>query len=117
MGACPHLSYSSTSPFSGRCVRDTPILFHLLVPGGRWWTAISMPSSLASLCNSRFHSRTREALLPPPSLCLGIALAADIVPPATYLLHGECGGVIVHTDTDPAGVSGQIVDTIRHRPR
>ena len=27
---------------------------------------ISRPSSLASFCNSRFHSRTREPLLPPP---------------------------------------------------
>ena len=32
------------------------ILFHLLVPGGRWLTTMSMPSSLASFCNSRFHS-------------------------------------------------------------
>src|SRR5207302_44362 len=43
------------------------ILFHLLVPGGRWLTTMSKPSLLASFCNSRFHSRTREPLLPPPS--------------------------------------------------
>src|SRR2546429_1887491 len=43
------------------------ILFHLLVPGGRWLTTMSRPSSLASFCSSRFHSRTREPLLPPPS--------------------------------------------------
>jgi hypothetical protein len=28
---------------------------------------MSMPNSLASFCRSRFHSRTREPLLPPPS--------------------------------------------------
>src|SRR5260370_18667588 len=47
--------------------RRCSTLFHLLVPGGRWLTTMSRPSSLASFCNSRFHSRTREPLLPPPS--------------------------------------------------
>src|SRR2546421_3719137 len=47
--------------------RRCSILFHLLVPGGRWLTTMSRPSSLASFCSSRFHSRTREPLLPPPS--------------------------------------------------
>ena len=28
---------------------------------------MSRPSLLASFCSSRFHSRTREQLLPPPS--------------------------------------------------
>ena len=43
------------------------ILFHLLVPGGRWVTVIFRPVSLARRCNSRFHSRTRGPLLPPQS--------------------------------------------------
>src|SRR2546423_14962679 len=47
--------------------RRCSILFHLLVPGGRWLTTMSRSSSLASFCSSRFHSRTREPLLPPPS--------------------------------------------------
>src|SRR4029077_14045106 len=51
------------------------ILFHLLVPGGRWLTTMSRPSSLASFCSSRFHSRTREPLLPPPAAVLRVGAA------------------------------------------
>src|SRR6266446_7053623 len=58
------------------------ILFHLLVPGGRWLTTMSRPSWLASFCNSRFHNRTREPLLPPPSAVMSrrIALGAIFAP-------------------------------------
>ena len=43
------------------------ILFHLLVPGGRWQTVMVSPSSLARACSSRFHNGTRAPLLPPQS--------------------------------------------------
>src|SRR5688572_25639560 len=43
------------------------ILFHLLVPGGKWHTAILRPRSSASSCSDVFQSRERELLLPPPS--------------------------------------------------
>ena len=43
------------------------ILFHLLVPGGKWHTEISKFISTAKRCNSLFHSLTRDPLLPPPS--------------------------------------------------
>src|SRR6266481_5193761 len=43
------------------------ILFHLLVPGGRWQTVIVRPSSLARFCSSRFHNLTRARLPPPQS--------------------------------------------------
>ena len=33
------------------------ILFHLLVPGGKWHTEMLSPISSASRCNSTFHSR------------------------------------------------------------
>src|SRR5437660_1195948 len=35
------------------------ILFHLLVPGGKWHTVIGNLSSSASFCSSTFHRRTR----------------------------------------------------------
>src|SRR5215831_11045552 len=35
------------------------ILFHLLVPGGKWQTEICKPVSSANCCNSHFHSLTR----------------------------------------------------------
>ena len=47
----------------------------LAVPGGRWLTTMSRPSSLASFCSSRFHSRTREPLLPPPSAVISNRVA------------------------------------------
>src|SRR3981189_2235317 len=43
------------------------ILFHLLVPGGKWHTVIGNFSSSASFCSSIFHTRTRQPLHPPPS--------------------------------------------------
>jgi hypothetical protein len=55
--------------------RRCSILFHLLVPGGKWLTAMSMPISLARRCSSRFHRRRREPLLPPPSAVMSSRLA------------------------------------------
>ena len=43
------------------------ILFHLLVPGGKWQTVTSRPVSSANPWSSTFQSRTRDPLLPPPS--------------------------------------------------
>src|SRR3990172_1862449 len=43
------------------------ILFHLLVPGGKWQTDRHRPVSSASFCSSSFQRRKREPLLPPPS--------------------------------------------------
>src|SRR4051812_3373651 len=51
------------------------ILFHLLVPGGKWHTEIRSPVSLASRCSSSFQSRTRDPLLPPPSAVISSLLA------------------------------------------
>ena len=35
------------------------ILFHLLVPGGKWQTLIAIPNSSANPCSSTFHNRVR----------------------------------------------------------
>ena len=35
------------------------ILFHLLVPGGRWHTVMVRPVAAASLASSAFHCRVR----------------------------------------------------------
>src|SRR2546427_4720551 len=43
------------------------ILFHLLVPGGKWHTEMPSPLSLANRCNSTFHRRQRLPFEPPPS--------------------------------------------------
>src|ERR1700688_3386064 len=48
---------------------------------------------------------------------LGVRIAdpSDLIPPATDGLLRELCRVVVHADTDPAGIGGQVVDTIRHR--
>jgi len=49
---------------------------------------------------------------------LGVRIAdtPDLIPPAADRLHGELSRVVVHSDTDPTGIGGQVVDAIRHRP-
>src|ERR1035437_3763970 len=47
------------------------ILFHLLVPGGRWATVTLRPDSAAKAASSTFQARTRDPLDPPPSAQTG----------------------------------------------
>src|SRR3954454_24022673 len=97
--------------------RRCSILFHLLVPGGRWVTVIFRSASLAKRCNSRFHSLTCGPLLPPQSAVmvrLGVRVTrlAEFPPPASDALNGECPGIGVDADTDPAMIGGNVVDTV-----
>src|ERR1700722_2567137 len=39
----------------------------------------------------------------------GIALAADVLPPAAEGLYGKRGGVMVQPNTDPTSVGGKVV--------
>src|SRR5260370_17053301 len=50
------------------------------------------------------------------SFGLGIANAADILPPATDGLYRKGCRVVVDAYADPARVGREIIDTIRHRP-
>src|SRR5207245_1364302 len=43
------------------------MVFHLLVPGGKWLVVMVRPVRLASCCSSHFQSRSRAPLLPPAS--------------------------------------------------
>src|SRR5512135_3255935 len=52
------------------------ILFHLLVPGGKWHTLIFSPSSSANSCRHTFHNRERLPLLPPESAVTSNSLAS-----------------------------------------
>src|ERR1035438_9446699 len=55
--------------------RRCSILFHLLVPGGKWQTAMLSALASANFCSSSFHNRTREPLLPPPSAVISRLVA------------------------------------------
>src|SRR5712672_1121431 len=46
---------------------------------------------------------------------VGIAHAANVLPPAPHRLYREGRRVMVHPDTDPACIGGDIVNAIRHR--
>ena len=83
---------------------------------------MSRPSSLARRCNSRFHERHARAVA---AAAVGgdhkprgfrVSGAADFSPPAADRLNRECRCVMIHADTDPTGVVGQIVDAIGDRP-
>src|SRR5467141_390174 len=100
--------------------RRCSILFHLLVPGGRWLTTMSRPNSLASFCNSRFHSRTREPLLPPPSAVISNRVASGYRARPTVLHHWRMlltanAAVSWSTPTHPTRIGGEVVDPVRHR--
>src|SRR5262249_44338622 len=47
--------------------KQCSILFHLLVPGGKWHTRIDNFNSSANSCSATFQRRLRKLLLPPPS--------------------------------------------------
>lgn len=49
------------------------ILFHLLVPGGKWHTLTCIPVSFENFCISIFQSLPRDELLPPPSAVIIIS--------------------------------------------
>ena len=55
--------------------RRCSILFHLLVPGGKWQTSISRPVSSARRCSSVFHRRVRLPFEPPRSAVI-VSVAA-----------------------------------------
>src|SRR4051794_31330196 len=52
------------------------ILFHLLVPGGKWHTLILKPIASANSWIATFHSLRRLPLLPPPSAVTSSSLAS-----------------------------------------
>ncbi len=98
--------------------RRCSILFHLLVPGGKWQTRIARPVWSASCCSSVFQRRVR---LPFGAAAVGsdrqgggvrVALCAELLPPAADRLDGELGGVVVDPDVDPADVVGEVVDAV-----
>src|SRR6201989_1528526 len=101
--------------------RRCSILFHLLVPGGRWLTTMSRSSSLASFCQFAFPQ-------PDPRAVAAAAIGGDqqpdrvgvtrppkVEPPLADAVHREGGCAMVDADTHPPGIRSQIIDAIGHR--
>src|SRR6476646_4873765 len=92
------------------------ILFHLLVPGGKWQTVMRSPRSSANSCSPTFHNRDRMLLLPPAIHrdqqlgSLGIEGQTHLPPPAAYRFLGKGGGVMIDTHAHPALIEGQVID-------
>src|ERR1700737_5213139 len=96
------------------------ILFHLLVPGGKWQTVISSPVSSASLCSSSFQRRTLAPLLPPESAVISNlpALGYAAVPIDSHhrrMLWAAKAAVSIHAHADPARVLRHIVNSVGSR--
>src|SRR5712671_3050151 len=100
--------------------RRCSILFHLLVPGGRWLTTMSRANWLASFCSSRFHSRTRVAAASvggdQHAGRFGIACPTNGEPPLADAIDGNGGRVMVNADAHPPGIGSEVIDPVRHRP-
>ena len=90
----------------------------VLVPGGRWLTAIRRPVSSASRCSSAFQSRARALLLPPPSAVMSSSWArgymADPIWRHPRPARRSCarGGIRVHAPADPTAVGADVVDAV-----
>ena len=97
------------------------ILFHLLVPGGKWHTWTAIPSPAARSCKATFQSRHRLPLLPPPSAVIRsrsasrYRLAPHLAPPAADRLGREPRRVVVNAHADPALVASYFVDAVGDR--
>src|SRR5262245_12065719 len=94
------------------------ILFHWLVPGGKWHTEMPRPVSSASRCNLHLpqpaSAPVRAAAVgcdqQPPRLRIGPA--PHVPPPPPERLDGELGRVVTHPDADPPGVRRHVVDAV-----
>ncbi len=82
------------------------ILFHLLVPGGKWQTLTFKPVSSANRCKATFHKRDLAPLLPPLSTiinrraALGNRFLPIVPPPMTNRSDSEFSGVVVDANAD-----------------
>jgi hypothetical protein len=99
--------------------KQCSILFHLLVPGGKWQTEICSPVSSASCCP-----------FPQPHPCaiaaagigsdqeafrFRVGRATHPAPPAPNALHCKGGRIVIHSHAHTADVTSQVVDSIgRH---
>ena len=95
------------------------ILFHLLVPGGKWQTVTSSPVSAARTASWSFQRRAHLAVgaagvagdQQPPRP--PVAEAALGPPPQPQRVHGERGGVAAGADGHEAPVRRDVVDAVR----
>src|SRR5207253_11005993 len=84
--------------------RRCSILFHLLVPGGRWQTVMGIRNSFASLCSSIFHRRRRWLLLPPPSAVKNttVKIITASIPPRRCIKLTSIQPNTTHSNRTPA---------------
>jgi hypothetical protein len=96
--------------------RRCSILFHLLVPGGKWQMShmISqflercLPQPTATAIASASISGNHQFCSPLK------ALRSHLLPPSPHGGRGELCCMVINSHTDPPLVTGQIVNTIRN---
>src|SRR6266581_6175856 len=96
--------------------RRCSILFHLLVPGGRWQTGdgkaglggqlgqLDLPQPGPVSVGSAAVGGDQQ----PPGVRIGNG--PGLAPPGPDRRDGELGGVVIDADVDPAGVRADVVD-------
>ena len=100
--------------------RRCSILFHLLVPGGKWQTVTGSLSSSASFWSSTFHSRTTITVAAAAVGCdhqavgFGMAFLTHRPPPPADRIDGKAGGIVIGADADPSDIVVDVVDSVRH---
>ena len=94
------------------------ILFHLLVPGGRWLTQTRRPLVVGEALQFELPEPRAGAVAPPAVsgdeelTGLGIHLRAHLPPPGADRCDRKGRGVVVHADADPAEVGAHVVDPV-----
>src|SRR6476620_10317894 len=97
------------------------ILFHLLVPGGKWHTVIGNLSSSASFCSSDFPQTdaiaVRSTAVSGHQQTFGfrITFLSHGLPPAANGVDRTGGGVVIRSDADPTGVVVDVINAVWHR--
>src|SRR5215472_2642645 len=101
--------------------RRCSILFHLLVPDGRWLTTMSEAELVGQLLQFAFPQPDPRAVAAAtiggdeqPGR-VGVTRPPEVEPPLADAVYCEGGRVMVDADTHPPGIRGQIIDAIGHR--
>ncbi len=98
--------------------RRCSILFHLLVPGGKWVTVISRPVSVGQFLKLPLP-QTHPRAVAAAGICCDVEAFSCVItrlpkplPPAADTLNGKGSGVAVYANVHPALIGGNIVNSI-----
>ncbi len=101
--------------------RRCSILFHLLVPGGKWQTLTGSPNLVRQLLQGHLPQAAANPIATTAirrdqqPLRLWETLAAHPLPPTTDARHRKLGRVVINAHAHPALIVRQVVNPVRDR--